>query len=75
MIPDTWIEIHGPCIAVSRIQILNNWSPGLIAGPGRAWLGLDYLCYEIDSLWALPDAEMARLAIGEASGIGVFESG
>jgi hypothetical protein len=65
----------GPALPSAASKSSITRARGLIAGPGRGWLGLDYICYEIDSLWTLPDAEMARLAIGEASGIGLFESG
>ena len=71
---DNWIYIHEPDVVLGRIQIFNNWSPWLVASPEKAWIGLEYFCNETDSLWKLSDAEMASLAIEEASRIGILKA-
>ena len=30
------------------MQIFNNWSPYMVADPDKAWIGLEYFCYETD---------------------------
>lgn len=71
---DNWIYVHEPGVAVGRIQIFNNWSPWLVAKPGMVSLGLEYFCGETDSLWALTDTAMAKLAIDEAVKIGFLNA-
>lgn len=70
---DTWIYIQEPDVKVGRLQIFNNWSPGLVADPEKIWVGLEYFCSETDSLWELSDGEMTKLAIEEASRIGILK--
>jgi protoporphyrinogen oxidase len=55
------------------MQIFNNWSPFLVDNPDHIWIGLEYFCYETDSIWKLSDAEMIDLARGEISKIGIIE--
>ena len=50
---------------VGRLQIFNNWSPWLVNGNDKIWMGLEYFCNETDALWKLSDAEMAKFAIAE----------
>ena len=71
---DNWIYIQEPDVALSRLQIFNNWSPWLVAGVDKVWLGLEYICGETDSLWKLSDKEMAQLAIGELAKIGILKA-
>ncbi len=69
---DNWIYIQEPDVIVGRLQIFNNWSPWLVAGPGKVWIGLEYFCNDTDPLWKLPDDEMAKFAIGEIAKIGIL---
>jgi protoporphyrinogen oxidase len=71
---DNWIYIQEPDVTVGRLQIFNNWSPWLVADPGKTWIGLEYFCNETDPLWKLSDAEMTRLAIEEVARIGILKS-
>jgi protoporphyrinogen oxidase len=61
-------------VVVGRLQIFNNWSPWLVAGEGKVWIGLEYFCKDTDPLWKLPDAEMAKFAIGEIAKIGILKA-
>ena len=47
-----------------RLQIFNNWSPYMVKDPETVWIGVEYFCYETDSMWNLPDSEMAALGRG-----------
>jgi len=71
---DNWIYIQEPDVVVGRLQIFNNWSPWLVASPGKVWIGLEYFCNDTDPLWKLPDDEMARFAIGEIAKIGILKA-
>jgi protoporphyrinogen oxidase len=72
---DNWIYIQEPDVKVGRLQIFNNWSPWLVSKPDRIWIGLEYFCNESDALWKLSDEEMTRLAVEEASKIGILKPG
>jgi protoporphyrinogen oxidase len=77
LVPDTWIYIQESDVRVGRLQIFNNWSPGLVADPERIWIGLEYFCTEGDDLWqrsedelkALARTEIVRLGLAEASDV------
>jgi protoporphyrinogen oxidase len=71
---DNWIYIQEPDVTVGRLQIFNNWSPWLVSDPQKAWIGLEYFCYETDPIWKLSDEEMARLAIEEVARIGILKT-
>ncbi len=74
-IKDNWIYIHEPDVLVGRLQIFNNWSPYLVADPGKTWIGLEYFCDESDSLWNKSDAEMAQLAKDELAKLHFVDHG
>ncbi|MDE1154241.1 MAG: NAD(P)/FAD-dependent oxidoreductase [Acidobacteriaceae bacterium] len=74
LLKDTWIYIQEPDVLLGRLQIFNNWSPHMIADPGKVWLGLEYFCYETDPLWAKPDEEMKRFAAAELEKIGILKT-
>jgi protoporphyrinogen oxidase len=72
-IKDNWIYIQEPEVLAGRLQIFNNWSPYMVRDPETVWIGVEYFCYETDSLWSLPDSEMAALASRELEQIGIIE--
>jgi protoporphyrinogen oxidase len=71
---DNWIYIQEPDVVVGRLQIFNNWSPWLVAGADKVWIGLEYFCNESDDLWKLSDEEMSRFAIAEIAKIGIVRA-
>ena len=73
-VKDTWIYIQEPDVLVGRLQIFNNWSPRLVADPSKAWIGLEYFCYDTDPIWNKPDEEIAKFAIGEVAKIGILNA-
>lgn len=73
LIRDTWIYIQEPDVQVGRMQIFNNWSPHMVADPGKVWIGLEYFCNETDDLWKLSDEAMKRLAVEELARIDILD--
>ena len=71
---DNWIYIQEPDVMLGRLQIFNNWSPWLVANPGKVWIGLEYFCNETDPIWKLSDEDMARFAIEEVAKIGILRA-
>jgi protoporphyrinogen oxidase len=75
LIRDNWIYIQEPDVLLGRLQIFNNWSPYLVADPGKVWLGLEYFCNEHDAVWNKTDEEMIRLGVEELARIGIIAPG
>ena len=75
IVPDNWIYIQEPEVQLGRLQILNNWSPYMVADKNTVWLASEYFCNEGDALWSLPDKDMIRLAVQELEKIHIIEGG
>jgi protoporphyrinogen oxidase len=75
LLKDTWIYIQEPDVLLGRLQIFNNWSPYMVADPGKMWIGLEYFCYDTDPLWKMSNEEIANFAIGEVEKIGILKAG
>jgi len=73
MPPDNWIYVQEPDVKLGRLQIFNNWSPGLVADPATIWLGLEYFCAQDDELWSMPDAGFLDFASRELAKIGLID--
>jgi protoporphyrinogen oxidase len=71
LFPDNWIYIHDPDVKVGRIQNFGSWSPEMVP-PGRSCLGLEYFCFEGDSLWTSSDADLIVLAKKECAKTGLL---
>ena len=74
LVPDTWIYIQESDVRVGRLQIFNNWSPGLVADLKRIWIGLEYFCTEGDDLWQRSEDELKALARTEIVKLGLAEA-
>jgi protoporphyrinogen oxidase len=68
---DNWVYIHDPGVKVGRIQNFKSWSPELVPDPTLNCYGLEYFCFEGDSLWSSPDADLVTLAKVELARIGL----
>ena len=71
LFPDNWIYIHDPSVKVGRVQNFRSWSPEMVQ-PGMSCLGLEYFCFEGDTLWDSPDADLIALAKKEIAKIGLI---
>jgi protoporphyrinogen oxidase len=68
---DNWIYIHEPGVSVGRIQNFKNWSPGMVPDPRYTVLGLEYFCFDSDSMWNSPDADLVALGTRELAKLGL----
>ena len=68
---DNWIYIHDSAVKVGRIQNFKNWSPKMVPDPNKTCLGLEYFCFEGDSLWNMTDADLIKLGTGELGTLGL----
>jgi protoporphyrinogen oxidase len=59
---DNWIYIHDPSVQVGRVQNYKSWSPEMVPDPAFSSYGLEYFCFEGDTLWSSPDAKLIELA-------------
>jgi protoporphyrinogen oxidase len=75
LFPDNWIYIHDPDVKVGRIQNFKNWSPYMVPDQEKSCLGLEYFCFEGDSLWSMPDEQLIDLAKQELQKLGFVEPG
>ncbi len=71
LFPDNWIYIHEPGVSVGRIQNFKNWSPGMVPDPRYTVLGLEYFCFDSDSMWSAPDTDLVALGTRELAKLGL----
>src|SRR5262245_7399610 len=71
LFPDNWIYIHDPQVKVGRIQNFKNWSPYMVADSRKSCVGLEYFCFEGDSLWSMSDEALIELAKNELETLGL----
>ncbi len=69
LFPDNWIYIHEPGVQVGRIQNYRSWSPSMVPDPNKACVGLEYFCFEGDSLWTMSDEALVELATQELAAL------
>jgi protoporphyrinogen oxidase len=72
--PDNWLYIHDPTVRLGRIQNYKNWSADMVPDPTRTCLGLEYFCFEHDTLWDSSDASLIELATSELVRLGLIRS-
>jgi protoporphyrinogen oxidase len=71
--PDNWIYIHDPDVKVGRIQNYKNWSPYMVPSQDKTCLGLEYFCFEGDSLWTTSDEKLIESAKSELQLLGLVD--
>lgn len=71
LFPDNWIYVHSDRVRVARIQNYKNWSPAMVPDPQTTSLGMEYFCFEGDSLWKSRDEDLIRLAAQELETLGL----
>ena len=73
LFPDNWIYIHDPAVKVGRVQNFRSWSPEMVPA-GMSCLGLEYFCFEGDTLWNADDDDLIALAKREIDQIGLIDA-
>jgi protoporphyrinogen oxidase len=71
LFPDNWIYIHDRDVKVGRIQNFKNWSPSMVPDDDKSCLGLEYFCFEGDSLWTMSDSDLIELGKKELEILGL----
>ncbi len=74
LFPDQWIYIHEPNVKVGRIQNFKNWSPAMVPDPRYTVLGLEYFCFDSDSMWNAPDSELVAIGARELAQLGLCDA-
>jgi protoporphyrinogen oxidase len=60
-------------VKLGRIQNFNNWSPAMVPDSSTTCLGLEYFCFEGDTHWSMPDAELIALGKREIAKLGLVK--
>ncbi|WP_372730247.1 NAD(P)/FAD-dependent oxidoreductase [Novosphingobium sp.] len=71
LFPDNWIYIHDSKVKVGRIQNFRSWSPEMVPDESVACVGLEYFCFEGDTLWDSSDDDLIALATREMAILGL----
>jgi protoporphyrinogen oxidase len=71
LFPDNWIYVHDADVLLGRIQNFNNWSREMVPEEGVTCLGLEYFCFQGDSLWQRTDEELIDLGKTEIVRLGL----
>jgi protoporphyrinogen oxidase len=58
---------------VGRIQNYNNWSPEMVPNQDTTCLGLEYFCFEGDTLWRRSDEELLAQGRQEVAKLGLLQ--
>ena len=74
LFPDNWIYIHEPGVKVGRIQNFKNWSPAMVPDQRYTVLGLEYFCFDSDSMWSTPDADLVAMGARELAQLGLGDA-
>jgi protoporphyrinogen oxidase len=73
LFPDNWLYIHDTGVKVGRITNYANFSKEMISAPDRtSTLGLEYFCFEHDTVWNMSDADLISLAVTELKQLGLI---
>ncbi len=73
LFPDNWIYIHDDKVKVGRVQNFRSWSPEMVPDENVACVGLEYFCFEDDSLWSMDDDDLIALATKEMDILGLVD--
>ncbi|ADL33274.1 flavin containing amine oxidoreductase [Butyrivibrio proteoclasticus B316] len=75
IVPDNWVYVQDRTVKMGRFQIYNNWSPYLVKDlEHTVWVGLEYFCFEGDSMWNMTEDEFAKMAIDEMVKLGLIDN-
>lgn len=68
---DNWIYIHDADVDVARVQNFKSWSPEMVPQQGMCCYGMEYFCFNGDSIWAASDGDLLAKAKREIVQLGL----
>lgn len=71
---DNWIYVHDASVDVARIQNFKSWSPEMVPDDATCSYGLEYFCFEGDTLWSSSDETLIKKASTEIVKLGLAKS-
>lgn len=74
-ITDNWIYLQDKGIKAGRLQIFNNWSPGMVQHPDKIWMGVEFFCNDTEPFWQQTDEQIIAQAVKEMQQIGLINAG
>lgn len=73
-ITDNWIYLQDKGIKAGRLQLFNNWSPGMVKDAGKIWMGVEFFCNETEPFWLQTDEQIIAQAVKEMEQIGLINA-
>ena len=74
LFPDNWVYVHDPEVRVGRIQNFRAWSEAMVPDAARTCVGMEYFCFEGDSVWTASDDDLVAQATRELAAIGLADA-
>lgn len=71
VIPDCWLYIQDKNTRIGRIQIINNWSPYMVANHDSVWLGAECCCSRDDGIWKMEDTDIIAALVEDMVQLGI----
>jgi protoporphyrinogen oxidase len=71
-ITDNWIYLQDKGIKAGRLQLFNNWSPGMVQNPDKIWMGVEFFCNDTEAFWLQSDEQIIKQAIKEMEQTGLL---
>lgn len=71
-ITDNWIYLQDKGIKAGRLQLFNNWSPGMVNDPEKIWMGVEFFCSETEPFWQQTDEAIIAQAVAEMEQTGLI---
>ena len=71
---DNWLYVHDPSVKVGRIQNFKAWSPEMVPDEKYNCYGLEYFCFERESIWSKSDDELISLGKNELAKLGLLKN-
>jgi protoporphyrinogen oxidase len=73
-ITDNWIYLQDKGIKAGRLQLFNNWSPGMVKDADKIWMGVEFFCNENEPFWQQTDEQIIAQAVHEMQQIGLINA-
>ena len=68
---DSWVYVHDTDVDVARIQNFKAWSKEMVPDQSMNCYGMEYFCFNGDSLWIASDNQLIQKAKTELARLGL----